>query len=63
MRKQYLKPSVLISVYYTTAIICGSIVENGDKLNVTITNDNGTFDNNTINSRTFNVWDDEEDEE
>ena len=39
MKKKYMKPEMEIVEIKTQGILCGSITQNGDSLNVTLTDD------------------------
>ena len=57
MKKQYIAPNVQMVKTRLHTMICAS----GDTLNVTLGGSEGNFgDDNTINSRSGSLWDDEE---
>lgn len=61
MKKTYIQPTLHVVNIKEQQMICGSITGNGDNLNVTIdSGDEGSFDDNTINSRRGSFWDDDE---
>lgn len=59
MKKTYIAPNMVIFRTELQHIICGSITEDGDNLNVTIDPDKTFGDDETINSRSGRIWDDE----
>jgi len=62
MKKIYKTPEINKIVIDMHTMICNSITQNGDNLNVTINDDTpGDFGaGNTINGRTNSIWDSEE---
>lgn len=62
MKKTYIAPEMNQMVIGLHAMICNSITQDGDNLNVTINDDTpGDFGaGNTINGRTNSIWDSEE---
>ena len=59
MKKTYIAPNMVIFRTELQHIICGSITEDGDNLNVNINQDDEFGSGETINSRQGRIWDDE----
>ena len=59
MKKTYIAPNMVIFRTELQHIICGSIKEDGENLNVTIDQDKEFDIGETINSRQGRIWDDE----
>lgn len=59
MKKTYIAPNMVIFRTELQHIICGSITEEGDNLNVTIDSSEEFGIGETINSRQGRIWDDE----
>lgn len=59
MKKTYIAPNMVIFRTELQHIICGSITEEGDNLNVTIDSSDEFDKGQTINSRSGRIWGDE----
>ena len=59
MRKVYIAPAVQVVRMEMHQMICDSIQQNGDNLNVTINGDETFDDNETINARGFSFIEDD----
>ena len=57
MKKTYITPEQQVVVIGVQQMLCGSITEVGDDLNVVIDNgDSGIFDDDVINARELEEW-------
>ena len=57
MKKTYIAPNMVIFRTELQHIICGSITEDSDNLNVNINQDEQFGGGETINSRSGRIWD------
>ena len=62
MKKTYLQPAIEVINISSQQMLCGSITEVGDNLNIVISPEepSGVFEDDVINSREFDTWSEEE---